>query len=522
MNQKNNLPLYLGIAVAAGVIIGSFFNIKNGGKSYAFQGNNSPEVEKLNTVIGLIKDNYVDEVNTVEIVDGLVQNIVDQLDPHSTYLSKDMQQHAAETMNGNFEGIGVQFVKKKDTVMVVKVIPDGPSMKAGIKAGDRLLIADKDTLYDKDLKNRDIVSKLKGPADSQVLIKVFRPGAKNLIDFNITRAKVAIKSVPVAYAINDSIGYVKLIRFAMTSAREVQTVLKKFKADGIENIILDLRGNPGGFIHIADKIADQFLKNGDMIVYTKNKKGRQRNSVATSKGIFESGKVYVLVDENSASASEIIAGALQDNDRATILGRRTFGKGLVQQEMGFEDGSAMRLTIARYYTPTGRSIQKAYDKKNGTDYSDEVMGRYLSGELFHKDSIKIDTTKQFKTPKGKLVYGGGGIVPDEFIPLDTLNQISYLNYNLIDNYVFDYVDKNRAALLKYNNNNFDAAFIVTNKMVDGLNKLSSPFVFEKTDQVKALIKQNFASNLLGDEMYYRMLHKKDVFIQKVLTLDQDQ
>ncbi|NIJ43840.1 carboxyl-terminal processing protease [Wenyingzhuangia heitensis] len=516
MKENNNLPIFIGLSIAFGIILGSFFNIRNVGKIY--NPSYTTEGGKLSSVLKYIESEYVDDVDADKITEELITDLLDKLDPHSSYLSKDAQQYARETMEGNFVGIGVQFVVKKDTVVVVKVLPDGPSKNAGLRAGDRLLTADKDTIYGKGLNSNDIVSKLKGIEDSQVLVKVYRPGESSLIDFNITRGKVAIKSVPVAFKLTQNLGYIKVDRFAMTTYDEFKTALDSLQNNGIQDLVLDLRGNPGGYMHIADQMADEFLADGKLIVYTKNKKGRQKNSVATSKGSFEKGHIYVLVDENSASASEIVSGALQDNDRGTIIGRRTFGKGLVQQEIDFNDGSAMRLTIARYYTPTGRSIQKPYGNNN---YDDEVASRYKSGELFFRDSIKVIDSLKYTTPKGKIVYGGGGITPDVFIPLDTTNSSNYYELNLINNFVYNYVDKNRKELLKYTDANFIEEFKITASILKEFKNYIAPYKFSNQEIVKELLKENFATTLTSDEVYFKLIQLRDSYIEKVKILHQN-
>lgn len=516
MKQNNNIPLFVGISVAFGIIIGSFFNIKNSGKIYSPYQQTADN--KLNAVLKYIESEYVDDVDVNEITEEIITNLLDKLDPHSSYLPKELQQAAQEKMDGNFVGIGVQFVVKKDTVVVVKVLPEGPSKRAGLRSGDRLLMADKDTLYGKNITSNDVVKTLKGEEDTQVKVQVSRPGENNIIDFNITRGKVAIKSVPVSYKITDSLGYIKLDRFAATSYKEFKTALDALQEEGIKDLVLDLRGNPGGYMHIADQIADEFLEDGKMIVYTKNKKGRQKNSVATTKGSFEKGDVYVLIDQNSASASEIVSGALQDNDRGTIIGRRTFGKGLVQQPIDFKDGSAMRLTTARYYTPTGRSIQKSYSKNN--NYRDEVTNRYLSGELFHKDSIKVIDSLKFTTPKGNVVYGGGGITPDVFIPMDTLNLANYYELNTINNFVYQYIDKHREELSVYNEDNFIDTFKITSEIEKEFKEYVSPLEFDNLD-IDVLLKENIGASLINDEVYYKLTQQTDPYIQEVLSLQKN-
>lgn len=520
MNKNNNLPLYLGLAVGFGVILGSYLNIYNAGNIYQSNSNSTVVNGKLNAVLQYIENEYVDDVDTEKIIDEVIAGMVNKLDPHSTYISKQEQQHQKETMEGNFEGIGVQFVKSKDSVVVVKVLPDGPSKKVGIQEGDRLLKANNFVLCNKNLNNDIIISKLKGPANTKVKVSVYRPSVKKTILFNITRGKIAIKSVPVAFKINKQLGYIKLEQFAMTSYNEINKALSSFKKQGVKDIVLDLRGNPGGFMEIANQIADEFLADGKLIVYTKNKKGHQKNAVATNKGKYENGHIYVLVDENSASASEIIAGAIQDNDRGTIIGRRTFGKGLVQQEMGFEDGSAMRLTVARYYTPVGRSIQKPYESKTDkAAYENDMMDRLSSGELFHKDSMKINKKLKYKTPKGKVVYGGGGIIPDIFVPLNQNSGINYGEYALLNEFVYQYIDQHRTELSKYNQSNFIKNFQITPAIWSALQQYTKNYKFSNPAKATMFLKQIFASNLVGDRVYYQMILTEDPYIKEVIQLN---
>ena len=337
-----------------------------------------------------IDQNYVDTVNTSTLLDDAISDMLGKLDPHSAYIPKENLQDIQERMQGRFVGIGIQFRIINDSVTVIEPIKGGPSIKAGIKAGDRILIADQDTLSGRKLNANDIPRFLKGISGTDVNLKVYRKTNDSLFNLIVTRGDVNIKSVDLSYMINNHIGYIKLDRFARNSYREFKSALTKLTASGMHDLVLDLRGNGGGFIDIANDIVDEFLEDDTLIVFTKNNKGKIEEYFATKGGAFEKGKLYVLIDENSASASEIVAGALQDNDKGTIIGRRSFGKGLVQVEMELGDGSAVRLTTARYYTPTGRSIQKPYTRNGDVNYNKDYQKRILNGELLYKDSIQIN------------------------------------------------------------------------------------------------------------------------------------
>lgn len=519
--NKNNLPIYFSIAVVFGMFIGSFF----GSDNKPIIGKNSANEQKIKRLINYIQRDYVDEVNTDELLDGAIAQMLEKLDPHSVYIPKENLQLVTENMQGNFVGIGVQFRMIGDTITVIQPIKGGPSIKKGIKAGDRILIADNDTLFGKKLQSAQILKRLKGQPNTEVNLQMYRKSNDSIFNITLNRNKVNIKSVDVSYMLNDSIGYIKLDRFARNTYKEFKTALDLLLADGMSNLILDLRGNSGGFIDIANKIVDEFLEDGKLIVFTKNNKGDVNESFATYKGDFEKGGLYVLIDENSASASEIVAGALQDNDKGTIIGRRSFGKGLVQEEMDLGDGSAVRLTTARYYTPTGRSIQKPYKKEEGeTNYEQDFRNRYQNGELFYKDSIKIVDSLQYKTPKGKIVYGGGGIVPDVFVPIDTSAYIPTIFFGKLNNFAFDYVDNNRVALSKLTIDefieNFDKDKEVSNKFFDQLKDYK---VSLKTDQlIRRNLKILIARDLFDDEGMYKLQHKSDKMILKVIELEQQQ
>ena len=531
MNKNNYLPLYFAFAIVLGILIGAFFN---GGYSSnnLFAKKSSNEI-KIKRLIEYIQRDYVDSVDTESLLDGAITQILGKLDPHSVYIPKENLQEVTENMQGNFVGIGVQFRMIKDSITVIQPIKGGPSIKAGIKAGDRILMANADTLHGKKYNSNTIPTFLKGEPDTEIKLQVYRKATDSLFSIKIKRGNVAIKSVDVSYMINNSIGYIKLERFARTSYDEFKSALTKLQSKGMTDLVLDLRGNGGGYIDIANKIVDEFLADGKLIVFTKDNKGNVDNYYATNKGTFEKGGLYVLIDQNSASASEIVAGALQDNDRGTTIGRRSFGKGLVQEEKDLGDGSSIRLTIARYYTPTGRSIQKPYENGEGNNYSRDINNRITNGELLNKDSIKVVDSLKYKTPKGKTVYGGGGIIPDVFVAVDTTAYLNNFYFNTIQNFAFDLVDNNRKEMSKNNLDSFiknydiDSAYT---KYLEEINKslkdsrrtrLTKQFNptgnAEKT--IKEYLKATIASQIYGDEGFYRVVQSDDKMLLKVLELE---
>ncbi|QNM84927.1 S41 family peptidase [Polaribacter pectinis] len=520
MNNKNNLPIYFSLAVIIGILIGVSF----GGSSsniLSLSKNSSQEL-KIKRLINFIEKDYVDTVNTENLLDGAITQMLGKLDPHSVYIPKENQQANIENMQGNFVGIGVQFRMINDSITVIQPIKGGPSIKAGIKAGDRILMANKDTLFGKDMLSGNVPSYLKGKPNTKIDLQIYRKSNDSLFNVNLTRGKVNIKSVDLAYMINDSVGYIKLDRFARNTYSEFKSSLDNLIDDGMTDLVLDLRGNGGGFIDIANSIVDEFLEDDKLIVFTKNNKNLIEESFATSKGDFEKGGLYILIDENSASASEIVAGALQDNDKGTIIGRRSFGKGLVQIEMDLGDGSAVRLTTARYYTPTGRSIQKPYDHEGNKNYYKDYQERISSGELLSKDSIKVVDSLKFTTPKGKVVYGGGGIIPDVFVAIDTTSYMSNYYFNTINNFAFDYVDNNRKALQKWDINTFITDFDTDETVLDRyLSEIKDTIKpsFQAKQSIKKYLKASIANTLFGDVGFYRIMHLDDKMLQKVLELE---
>ena len=521
MKNKNNFPIYFSLAVVLGIVIGVSLN-GNSSDVLSFSNNTSQE-KKIKRLINFIEKDYVDKVNTEDLLDGAITQMLGELDPHSVYIPKENQQANIENMQGNFVGIGVQFRMIKDSITVIQPIKGGPSIKAGIKAGDRILMANKDTLYGKRMFSNKVPKYLKGKPNTKVALQVYRKSNDSLFNIDITRGKVNIKSVDLAYMINDSLGYIKLDRFARNTYREFKSSLNTLIDDGMTDLVLDLRGNGGGYIDIANSIIDEFLEDDKLIVFTKNNKGEIDESFATSKGSFEKGGLYVLIDENSASASEIVAGALQDNDKGTIIGRRSFGKGLVQVEMDLGDGSAVRLTTARYYTPTGRSIQKPYSKNGNSSYYRDYQKRIESGELLNKDSIKVIDSLKFETPKGKVVYGGGGIIPDVFVAIDTTSYMSNFYFNTVNNFAFDYVDNNRKKLQNWNVdsfvNDFDKDETVLDDYLSSIKDRAKPS-YNTKKSLKKYLKASIANVLFGDVGFYRIIHQDDKMLQKVLELEQ--
>ena len=521
--KKSNiyLPLLLFSMLAVGVVLGSMLNFPVTRMSLS---KNSSK-NKINRLIDFINNEYVDQVNADSIVDLTVTNILAQLDPHSVYIPPSIQSDEVESMKGEFVGIGINFYMYKDTVAVVKPLENGPSEKAGIQAGDRILYANKTKLFGRKLTSDTLFSKLKGEVGSDVELTVFRKSENRKFKVKVKRNVVPIKSVDAALMLNPTTGYLKINRFAETTYDEFQHGMTKLRNSGMKTFVIDLRDNGGGYVETAVKIADELLVNKKLIVFTKNKRNEIQKSIATDVGDFEEGKVYILINENSASASEILAGAIQDNDRGIIVGRRSFGKGLVQQEMDFEDGSAVRLTIARYYTPTGRSIQKPYVNGDEEAYENEFTERFQNGELYKKDSIKIADTLKFKTPKGKIVYGGGGIVPDVFVPLEGKSGEEGIVYvmeqsGIVNHFVFEQLDQHRKDFKGLTYEQFLGKMKAGDLYFKNLqNYLLDNGVRLNLSKNKALVKRfltaEFASQLFGEQKYYEIVLKEDPMLQAI-------
>ena len=524
MNNKTKiyLPLLLSVAIAFGIFLGSSLDYQK--KTIAFFGG-TPQEKKIKRLINYIQFEYVDDVDTDSLLDGTIKNMLRKLDPHSVYISALEREGITETMNGKFVGIGIQFRLIKDSLTVIKVLENGPSLRAGIHAGDRILIANQDTLYGESMTTDYVLKTLKGEPNTRVDLEVFRKSENKVLSFTIDRGDVPIKSVDAHYMLNNDLGYIKINKFSATTYGEFKEALDGLLNEGMQKLVLDLRHNPGGYLQVATQIIDEFLEEGKLIVFTKNKGSKIDNTYATSAGDFEDGHVFVLINGASASASEIVAGALQDNDKGTIVGRRSFGKGLVQQEMDLGDGSAVRLTVSRYYTPTGRSIQKPYDHEGNDDYYNEFEKRYDHGELMNVDSIKVNDSLKYITPKGKVVYGGGGIIPDVFVPIDTTRYFSSRRNRNLNNFVFDYIDSHRADFKDLNLEEFEQNYYPENLIFE---KYLSSLSAEDTDQnaielqnVEMYLKALFVRQIYDENAYFQILNKNDAMLKKVIELDKN-
>lgn len=439
------LPIIVAVAVVAGITIGRMLPPIPGN---GLTGN--PKGDKLNSIINIIEKSYVDTVNKAQLVETAIPAMLRKLDPHSVYIPAKDLARANEPLRGSFEGIGISFNTLTDTILVISALPGGPSEKLGMQPGDKIIYVNDSLVAGKNMPDDRIMGMLKGPKGSTVKVKVLRHGHSELIPFDITRDKIPIYSVDVNYMINASTGYIKVNSFALTTHEEFVNSLNELLGQGMEKLILDLRGNSGGIMEAAIRIANEFLDSGQLIVYTKGRSQPRTEAKANGKGIFRKGDLVILIDEFSASASEILAGAIQDNDRGTIIGRRSFGKGLVQEPVALPDGSGLRLTIARYYTPTGRSIQKPYSE-GYEKYYEDLANRFSHGELEAPDSIRFADSLKFTTPAGRIVYGGGGIMPDRFVPVDTTMASPYLTRvrQLIYRFAMRYTETHRDELNQY-------------------------------------------------------------------------
>ena len=527
MKRRYLTPVFLALAAAFGVLLGIVIARTNDANvTFINKGGSDNLVDK---VFYLLQNEYVDTVNIDKLQVEAVNTVIDKMDPHSEYFEPEVLEEVNEDLQGSFEGIGVTFRIEKDTVTIISTIKGGPSEKVGIKAGDRIVRVDDSLFVGKSINNSKVMKALKGPRGTKVDVKIFRRGVEELLDFTITRDVIPTYSVDVAYMLNGTTGYIKLEKFMATTHKEFVNAVKKLQKQGMQELIFDLRGNSGGYLVEAVDIADEFLPKGSLIVYTQGEHRERQYIFARRHGMLEDTPVKILIDEGSASASEIVAGALQDNDRCTIIGRRSFGKGLVQEQFDLGDGAGLRLTVARYYTPTGRCIQKPYDGDR-EKYLYESYDRYTSGEMFSADSIHFADSLRYITPGGKTVYGGGGIMPDVYVPLKQdsteyfFNKI--VNASIVFQYAFDYSDSHRDELMRYGDErSFDKSFHFTDSMWNDILKEAKDKKVTGTDQQKAvakpmtaqLVKAYIARNIFGDEAFYPLYEPLDEVLKEALN-----
>ncbi len=521
MRKRAYIPLIVAVSVCVGIVLGLFFIKDNTSSGFLNTGSTN---NKLNYVFNLINREYVDKINQDSLSEMAIEALLQELDPHSVYLSAAELKKENESINGNFDGIGVQFRLSGDSIVVVRTISGGPSEKAGLLAGDRIVKVDNKQL--KNINNDTVINKLRGKKGTQVKLSVYRQGINHLLDFTVKRDVIKTKAVTYWGMLDDKTGYIKLEEFSASSHSEVAQALQALNNEGMQRLVFDLRDNGGGLLDQAIAIADEFVEDGDLIVYTDGRLRGRNNAFATSGGLFEKGQMIVMINEMSASASEIVSGCLQDNDRALIVGRRTFGKGLVQEQKQLPDGSAVRLTIARYYTPSGRCIQRPYIPGDPDKYFEDFVKRFEQGDadtISHADSLK------YKTKKGRVVYGGGGIEPDRVLPYSLLQRSSYFTSlfknGLIYKYCFDYVDANRKQLAVYKNGEdfirrYNVSSQVYNQLIAYAEKQGSKvkgLSSKEVHQIKALMKGYLAQNLYDDKYFYQIYTKQDAELIEACT-----
>lgn len=520
-NQKFNgiviIPLLMGVALAAGLFLGTFF-IKDGGFADPVQENTN----KFNTILEFIEDNYVDSVDHDLLIESSIEGMIKKLDPHSAYIPARDLAEVNEQLEGNFGGIGIRFLIHHDTLVATHVLKGSPAEQAGMKAGDRILEVDDTVIANMGLSNERVMELLKGEVGTKVEVKIFRKGETQKL--SLTRGQIPISSIDAYLMLSDEVGFIKLNSFTFSAGEEFNAAASDLKSRGMKKLIFDLRNNGGGSMSAATEIADQFLESGKLIVYTEGRKEPREDYYATSRGILEDVEVIVLINSLSASASEIVAGAIQDNDRGLVMGRRSFGKGLVQTQEEFTDGSALRLTISRYYTPTGRSIQKPYGE--GVDYESDYFNRFESGELMNEDSVKHDESLQYTTPAGRIVYGGGGIYPDVFIPNDTAGASYYLTElyyeSIFNHYAVKYLDTKRESFKNFEK--YLSSFTVSDAMFNefisyatklGVAQIPKDIVTSKP-VIKNRIKAEIARHIWDDNGYYAVYLEDDLDVQRAL------
>ncbi len=529
-NKKTRyIPIIIAVSIVAGIFIGTFYANRFSENKKGI-GMVSSTSNKLTGLLRIIDDQYVDTVDMNELIEDAMPQILGELDPHSSYIPAKDLQAVNDDLRGSFSGIGVQFTIQQDTIHISNVIPGGPSEKVGIMAGDRVVEIDDSVFVGKIVTNDESMKRLKGPKGSEVKLGVFRQGEKELLHFTIIRGDIPVKSIDAAYMINNKFGYIKINKFGETTYPEMLIALAQLHQQNCEGMIIDLRGNTGGYMGSAIQMVNEFLPKGRLIVYTEGRKSPRENYPSNGTGSSQQLPIIVLLDEGSASASEIFAGAIQDNDRGTIIGRRSFGKGLVQQPIEFNDGSAIRLTIARYYTPSGRCIQKPYKKGHDNQYELDILTRYEHGEFFSEDSIKQDESQIYYTLLGRPVYGGGGIMPDIFVPQDTTGVSSYfnmaINRGLTVQFAFQYTDQNRQKLQKYDNADDLLKYLKKQNILEKFARFAESKGLKRRNilmyKSKALFDRNLYGNIiynmLNMEEYLKFLNQSDKTVLKALEV----
>ena len=526
-NKNRLMPFLLAICLVAGILIGTFYTNHFSGNKLGIINTSS---NKLNALLHIIDEQYVDTVSMFNLVEEAMPQILAELDPHSSYIpAKDLEAVNSD-LKGSFSGIGVQFTIQDDTIHINSVIQGGPSEKVGLLAGDRIVEVEDSSFVGIIVTNSEAMRRLKGEKGSKVKLGIYRPGEKEILHFTVVRGDIPVKSIDAAYMINDKFGYVKVNKFGETTYPELLVALAQLSQANCKGMIIDLRGNTGGYMAAAIQMVNEFLPNNKLIVYTEGRKSPRENYTSNGTGSSQTMPLIVLMDEGSASASEIFAGAIQDNDRGTIIGRRSFGKGLVQQPIEFSDGSAIRLTIARYYTPSGRCIQKPYEKGNDAEYEMDIITRYEHGEFFSADSIKQNIKEIYHTSLGRTVYGGGGIMPDIFVPQDTTGMTSYYRMaatrGLIIRYTLDYTDKNRNKLKEYDTPQKMEAYLKTQNLLEkfaeyaekkGL-KRRNILMYKSKQLFEESLYGNIIYNMLGIEAYITYSNLTDKTVQKALEV----
>ncbi len=524
LNNKRLLPIVVALSIGFGIIIGNLLD-RGQGRVASVQKKSFVNYNKLGNVLHVIDKQYVDTVNTNELIEEMIPKILEDLDPHSVYIPAKNLQSVNDELGGSFGGIGVQFNKQEDTVVVIAVISGGPSEKVGILPGDRIVTVNDSLIAGVKIENDDIVGMLRGERGTKVNVGIKRSGIDGLIDFEITRGIIPMYSVDVSYMLNPTTGYIKIGKFGSKTYDEFIQGVGLLMQEGCKSLIVDLRGNQGGYLHIVAKMANEFLKKGDMIVYTEGKANPRSEYRANGSGSCKSTRVIVLIDEWSASASEIFAGSMQDHDRGVVVGRRSFGKGLVQTQIDLDDGSALRLTISKYYTASGRCIQKSYENGN-EDYSYDIWNRFMHGEMENKDSIKVDKMKTYYTTNGRLVYGGGGIMPDVFVPRDTTGLTPFFSKivqkGLIYKFAFRFTDTQREKLSSYKDVEALVAYLDKSNIWEQFQELlqENNIQYSRNEEkeskqlILVQIKAYIARNILDNKGYYPVIREVDETLER--------